>query len=163
VLTTSPEAMPSPASARAPSATSASPVVIPIRISSSPCSAKRLADGQRRADGPFRVVLVRDGRPEHRHYGVADELLDCSTEALELGPDARVIGLEQTMDLLGIHALGAGGESDKVAEEACHDLAFLAGRLPGKCPAAPRAEPRVLRVLATARRAGRHGRRIGRP
>ena len=56
---------------------------------------ERVADGERRADGALGVVLVRDGRPEDRHHGVADELLDGAAEALELGAHARVVGLEE--------------------------------------------------------------------
>ena len=95
VLTTSPDAIPSPASGRASSATSASPVVTPMRTSSSPSSRQRVADRERGADGALRVVLVRDGRAEDRHHGVADELLDRAAEALELRAHARVVGLEE--------------------------------------------------------------------
>jgi hypothetical protein len=83
VLTTSPAAMPSPASGRAPSAMSASPVVTPMRTSrSSPASASRIA--KRGAHCAFGVVLVRDGRPEDGHHGIAYELLDGSPEPFEI-------------------------------------------------------------------------------
>ena len=43
-----------------------------------------VADRQRCADGSFGVVLMRDGRTEQCHHGVADELLDRAAEPLEL-------------------------------------------------------------------------------
>ena len=64
---------------------------------------QRLPDRQRGAHGSLRVVLVRDRGAEHRHDGVADELLDGAAEALELGAHARVVGLEQPPHVLGIH------------------------------------------------------------
>ena len=74
---------------RAPSRTSASPVLTAIRTWRSPALPHPVADRERGADGPLRVVLVREGRSEQRHHGVADELLDGAAEAFELGPQAR--------------------------------------------------------------------------
>ena len=74
---------------------------------------------------------MRDRRAEDGHHGVADELLDRPTEALELGAHAGVVGLEQPSHVLGIHFLGTGGEPDEVAEEARDDLALLACRRSG--------------------------------
>jgi hypothetical protein len=44
-----------------------------------------VADRERGAHGPDGVVLVRRRSPEERHHRVADELLDRSAVALELG------------------------------------------------------------------------------
>ena len=65
---------------------------------------ERVADRERGADGSLGVVLVRDRRAEDRHHRVADELLDRAAEALELGANARVVGLEQRAHVLGVHA-----------------------------------------------------------
>src|ERR687892_314790 len=63
------------------------------RVERDDCLARRDGDaytGERVADlerGPHRslgVVLVRDGRAEHRHHGVADVLLERPAEPLEL-------------------------------------------------------------------------------
>ena len=68
VLTTSPGGHALAASGRASSATSASPVVIPIRTWSSRPSASLAAIasriGERGANGALGVVLVRDGAPK---------------------------------------------------------------------------------------------------
>ncbi len=125
VLTTSPEAMPSPASGRASSETSASPVVIPTR-SSSPSSTREVADRERSADCALGVVLVRRRRAEERHDRVADELLDGAAVALELRADALVVGAQDRLDVLRIHRLRPRREADEVAEDDRHDLALAA-------------------------------------
>ena len=87
-----------------------------------------LADGESRADGALRVVLMRDGRAEDRHHRVADELLDRSSVSLELRAQVSVIRREQAAHVLGIHLLGARGKANEVAEEDSDDLAFFVGR-----------------------------------
>ncbi len=82
---------------------SASPVVTPTRSSSS-SSTREVADRERRADGALGVVLVRGRRAEEGHHRVADELLDRAAVALELGTDALVVGPQERLDVLGIHA-----------------------------------------------------------
>ena len=52
-----------------------------------------VADREGRADGALGVVLVRGGSAEQRHHGVADELLDRSAVAFELGAKLRLVGL----------------------------------------------------------------------
>ena len=47
----------------------------------------RIEDPQAGADCALGVVLVCDGRPEHGHDGVADELLDGAAVALDLDPE----------------------------------------------------------------------------
>ena len=78
--------MPSPSAGRAPSATSASPVLTAIRTCERrpPRRPIAVADRERRADGALGIVLVRDRRAEERHHRVADELLDRAAVALEL-------------------------------------------------------------------------------
>ena len=124
---------------------------------------ERVADRERGADSSLRVVLVRDRCAEHRHDRIADELLDGAAVALELGAHLRVVRLQQPAHVLRVHALGARGEADEVAEEAGDDLALLArGRLRFERRRALRAEACVIRVLAAAARADLHARRIGR-
>jgi hypothetical protein len=105
--------MPSPVSGRAPSAISASPVVIPMRSASSPSASSRVADGERRADRPLGVVLVGDRRPEHGHDGVADELLHRPAAAVELGAQARVERSDEPPLVLRVH-FERHGPSDRV-------------------------------------------------
>ena len=50
---------------------------------------------------------MRDRRAEERHHRVADELLDGAAEALELLAQMRVVGSQQSADVLGIEPLGA--------------------------------------------------------
>ena len=50
-----------------------------------------VADRQRRAHRPLGIVLVRDRRAEHRHHGVADELLHGAAAVLELRPQPFVV------------------------------------------------------------------------
>ena len=69
-----------------------------------------------------------DRRAEQRHHGVADELLDGPAEALELGPQLRVVRREQAAHVLRVERLRAGGEADEVGEEDAHDLALLTAR-----------------------------------
>ena len=117
--------MPSPSDGLASSETSASPVVIPTRSSSSSSSAKS-PDRERSADGALGVVLVRGRRAEERHDRVADELLDGAAVALELGADALVVGAQDRLDVLRIHRLGLRREPDEVAEDDRDDLALAA-------------------------------------
>ena len=90
VLTTSPDAMPSPASGRASrrderlSGRDPDPKLEPLLE-------REVADRERRAHGALGVVLVGRRRAEERHDRVADELLDRAAVSLELGADALVI------------------------------------------------------------------------
>ena len=85
MLTTSPEAMPSPASGRASSAIERLAGGDPDPNLELALFGERVSDGERGADGALGIVLVCDRRAEHRHDRVADELLDGAAEALELG------------------------------------------------------------------------------
>ena len=93
MLTTSPVAMPSPVPGWAPSCTTASPVATAARTDEVELLVlrelvDRVEDPQPRAHGALRIVLVRHGRAEDRHHGVADELLDRAAEPLDLAGDA---------------------------------------------------------------------------
>ena len=69
---------------------------------------------------------MRDRRAEERHDRVADELLDSSSVALELGAQPLVVRPQDRLDVLGIQRLGARGEADEVGEQHRHDLALAA-------------------------------------
>ena len=106
VLTTSPAAMPSPSAGRAPSMTSASPVLTAIAdlqiLARLP---HPVADRERGAHGALRVVLVRDRGSEERHDGVADELLDRAAVAFELVAQVLPVRVEERPHVLGIEVL----------------------------------------------------------
>ena len=108
--------------------TSASPVWTAMRTSSLPSSTMPVADRECRADGPLGIVLVRDGRAEHRHHRVADELLDGAAALLELRSQPVVVRPQDRLDVLGIERLGARGEADEVGEENGDDLALAPHR-----------------------------------
>ena len=116
----------------------------------------RRPDLERRADRAFRVVLVRDRRPEQRHDGIPDELLDRPSVALELVLQPGVVGLEHRADVLGVERLGSAREPDEVGEEHGDDLALLANLTLGERRAAREAEPRDLGVVLPAGGADRH-------
>ena len=127
MLTTSPAAIPSPASGRASTVTSASPVLTPIAHLDA-LVRRPVEDRERRADGALRVVLVRDGRAEDRHHRVADELLDGAAVALELLAHVRVVAAELGRDVLGVELLGPRREADQVGEQDGDDLALSPSR-----------------------------------
>ncbi len=102
--------------------TSASPVLTAMRTSSLPSSAMPVADRKRRADGALGIVLVRDGRAEHRHHRVADELLDGAAALLELRSQPLVVRPQDRLDVLRIERLGARREADEIGEENRDDL-----------------------------------------
>src|SRR6266508_1094491 len=107
VFTTSPATMASPRSDLAPSVTTASPVLTPIRTESP----------QAGPNGTFGVVLVGRGRPEHRHHRIADELLHRAAEPLDLLLQAVVVGAEDGPHVLRVRQLGLGREADEITEE----------------------------------------------
>ena len=96
-------------------------------------------------DGPLGVILVRDRRTEERHHGVADELLDCPSEAFELDAEPVVIGHEHGTNVFGVKGFGALGEADQIGEQHRDDLALLAECRGSLCECYPagRAEPRL--------------------
>ena len=149
VFITSPATIASPSSGRAPSATSASPVLTPIRTSSSRLGsasfnsaiASWIASAARTARSG--VVLVRDGRAEHADDGVADELLDRSPVALELVAEPLVIGREDRAHVLGVEALCARRRADEIGEHDRDDLPLLAPRGARRRPAPSRTPGRT--------------------
>ena len=119
--------------------------------------ADRVADRERGADGPLRVVLVSDRRSEERHHGVADELLDRAAVALDLLAKPRVVRGQRGTDVLRVELLGPAGEADEVGEQHADDLPLVPHRRgSGECRAAAAAEPEAVRVFRAAARAGRH-------
>ena len=88
----------------------------------------RVDDRGRGAHRALGVVLVREGRSEDRHHGVARELLQRAAEALHFAPGAReVLPLKRT-DVLGVGQLRACSEADEVDEDDADELPFLAVR-----------------------------------
>ena len=125
----------------------------------------RLQDAEAGPDGPFGVVLVCHGRAEDGHDRVADELLDRAAVALDLLPQASVVGADAGADVLGVSRFRGGGEADEVAEEHGDDLALLLHRrcrLRGERRAAEGAERELARELLTAGGTRRHARSLGR-
>src|SRR5207344_79407 len=116
-----------------------------------------VANSEGRTHRALGVVAERYGRPEHAHDRVADELLHASAEALELRADALVVGTEERANVLGVEALGAGGEAHEISEEDGDDASFLAGAARvGERRAAGIAELRAVGILLSASCAGRH-------
>ena len=131
MTTTSPAAIPSPASARALRSTNASPVLTATRTFRSRSSSSfrlpdRAADRECRQYGPLRVVAVRDRGPEQGHHRVADVLLDVPAEALELRAHPAEVGRLDAPQILGIEAGRDAGEVDEVDEQDGDDPALLA-------------------------------------
>ena len=129
------------------------------------CLAHPVPDRERGADGPLRVVLVRERRPEERHHGVPDELLHGAAEAFELGPQVLPVRVEERTDVLRVEALRARREAHEVGEEDRDDLALLAPRLRRRVErrSAGVAEARIRRVLAPASAANDHLLSLGLP
>ena len=86
----------------------------------------RSPDRERRPDRPLGIVLMRHGRSEERHHGVADELLDRPAVVLEVLAQEGVIRRERAPHVLDVHALAAAREAHQVGEEDGDDLALLA-------------------------------------
>ena len=92
---------------------------------------ERAGDAERRVDGPARVVLVRDGRPEQRHDAVAEELIDRALVAVHLGQHEVEGPAHEPVDFLGIEAGGQGREPGDVHEQHRHLLALALERAGG--------------------------------
>ena len=101
-----------------------------------------LEDRETGPDGPLRVVDPGERRPEYRHDGVADVLLD--DPAVALDPFARVLEVElvSIADVLGVGAVGARGRTHDVDEQDRDELAFLLPRAGGEVVPARGAESR---------------------
>ena len=126
----------------------------------------RLQDAEAGPDGALRIVLVCRRGAEDGHDRVPDELLDRAAVALDVLPQAGVVGADAGADVLGVSRFRGGGEADEVAEEDGHDLALLlhgCRRLRGQRRRTERAEGELARQLLAARRACRHARSLRRP
>ena len=95
---------------------------------------------QRRGDRPIGIVAVGAGNPEHRHHGVADELLDPAAVLLERRAGDLEERVEQPPDILRIAPLDQLGRSDQIREDDRRELALDPGRRPDR-GAARRAVP----------------------
>ena len=106
---------------------------------------------------------MRDRCPEDGHHGVSDELLDRPSVALDLLPQARVVGADASADVLRIRGFGRSCEADEVTEENADDFALLLNgraRLDQRC-STETAELEAVGVLLTARGADSHGPSLG--
>ena len=82
-------------------------------------------DRESRPYRPRGVVLVDVRQPEHRHHGVADELLGLAAERTQLLGHGVVEAAEHLPCALGVEALRERGRLDQVGEEHRDELAFL--------------------------------------
>ena len=116
-----------------------------------------LNDLQRGEHRTLRIVFACHGRSEHAHHGVAHVLLDRAAEALDRGASDEPVRLDDRPHVLGVAAVGEGGEAHQIAEQHAHELALARHRSRwSERRAAPRAVPRPFRGLETAARAGDH-------
>jgi hypothetical protein len=162
-LTTSPATIDSPRAGRAPSATSALPVLTAIPdLDPLVELVHAVADGECPAHRPLGVVAESSRGAEDRHDRVADELLHGAAERLELAADVVVVRREDRRDVLGVELLRPPGEADEVDEHDGDDPSLvLRGRGLGleRLPAR-QAEPGDVRVLLPAVRAREHGQSV---
>ena len=110
------------------------------------------------AHGPQRVVLRRNRDPEDGHDRVADELLDRAAVALEHRAGGLVVAVHQRAERFRVGAVADRGRPRQVAEEHGDDFAHLARLRHGaELRTAHRTEAELVRALATALGADRHG------
>ncbi len=163
VLTTSPATIPSLNSVLL-SETIASPVLTATLTSNLSCGSTAFISATAlQTASPVRtarsVAAVRDRSTKYGHHCVSDELLDDPTERLDLGPEPRVIAVENRADVLGIEELGTGGEPGHVGEQDRHDpplLVCLSWRTQQRGTTAV-AKAGSLSILLSAGLAGGHG------
>ena len=110
--------------------------------------------------GPYRaegVVLVEPGEAEDGHHGVADELLDHATVALELSSHRVEVARHHLAQRLGVERLSEACRPLQVREDDRHDLPRLlrCGRV-GQLGAAGEAEACDVGVLGAAAPARLH-------
>ena len=89
----------------------------------------RLEDGERGANRPFGVVLVRLRYAERRHHRVAGELLDRSAVQLDARRGTVEVVADSTTDHLGVAGGDERGRVDQVDEEDGCELALHAPSL----------------------------------
>ena len=112
---------------------------------------------RRRPERAHGIVFVHGRQPEDRHHGVADELLDDATVALDDRLHPLEIAREQGTERLRVERLAERRRTGDVTEQHGHDLAPLARR-PVRSRAALGTEPERAGGLVPARGAGGHAR-----
>jgi hypothetical protein len=128
----------------------------------------RLRDGERSANRPLRVVLVRDRRAEQGNDSVTDELRNRSAVELELAARLCVVGDKPRAHVFGIELLRRRRRADDVCEHCGDEAPLFRPRLDRRgcgCPrhrrAARKAELRDIRVFLAATDAERHVSSLG--
>jgi hypothetical protein len=117
----------------------------------------RVAELQRCAHGPERVVLVHLRHAEHGHHGVADELLDRAAVTLDRRSSRLEVPRHRGARRFRIEPLGASGRADHIAEEHRYSLPLLPWPLGLDEGCAARvAEARTLPVVGSAACADGH-------
>jgi hypothetical protein len=111
---------------------------------------------QRGVKSPVGVVLLRRGRAEGRHHGVANELLDCPAGVRDLLGHRVVEAVEHRARSFGVLRVGERRRAHEVGEENGRELALLTWALVRDRRAAVRAEPRSRRYSCAARCAEGH-------
>jgi hypothetical protein len=79
--------------------------------------AERLVDIQGGARCAHRIVIVRSGRAEERHYRIADMLVDRTPITNDNAVDERRVAAHQFTDLFRIERSRHCGELAKIGEE----------------------------------------------
>jgi len=118
----------------------------------------RADEVERGANGPLRVVLVRDRRAPERHHRVAYELLHGAAVPLDRGAGEVEVAGQQFARVLGVPSLGGGREPDEVREEHRHEPAL--GLWLSRCRAG---DAGIGRERSPALAAELHPGRVGRP
>ena len=113
-----------------------------------------------RPNGPQRVVLVDLGDAEHRHHGVADELLDRAAVAFDDRAHRLEVPREDAADGLGVMRSAETRRVRQVAEEHRHDPPAFGGGIGGERGAARPAVASVDPTLCAALRTGPHINRV---
>ncbi len=132
VLTTSPDAIPSPRAVRAPSTTNASPVVIRRRARADRGPASRRSADRSRRGSPIAARTARSGSSSCA-TGAPNSAITASPMNFSTVPpkcsssvtQQRVIRHECATHVLDVHPLTLARETDQVGEQHRHDLAFL--------------------------------------
>ena len=113
-------------------------------------SCNRVEDREARAHGALCIVTMRHRSTEHRHHGVADELLHGPAKMVDPLLGGALIGAQRVPHILGIGAVRPAREVDQVDEEHGDELAFLFYRLRVERRAAGETEAGPFRVLLPA-------------
>ena len=126
VFTRSPATIPWPC---APTTAAASPVSTPARACGPiPTGRGKARHGrdevQRRAHGPFRVVLAGGRRAPDGHHRVADELLDRAAIPLDDLAGHVEVAAEELADGLRVAVVGEGREANEVGEQDTDEAAL---------------------------------------